>query len=41
MKEDIFAKSGFGFAYNTEALENILKEIFGTKTVMSDIREPK
>lgn len=38
MKEHTFIGSR---PYPSEALENILKEAFGTDTVMSDIREPK
>ena len=41
MKEDIFAKAGLGFGYNTEALENILKDIFSTEMLMSHVQEPK
>jgi hypothetical protein len=41
LKEEIFAKSGFGIGYNTEALEKILKSSFDSKMKMSDIKEPK
>jgi calcium-independent phospholipase A2 len=42
MKEEVFAKGGLGgFSYNTDALEEILKDILGTEMKMSHVKEPK
>ena len=41
LKEQIFASPRFGFAYNTEALESLLKETLGSEIRMCDVREPK
>lgn len=41
LKEQIFAHDRYGFAYNTAALEEILKEAFGTEVKMSDVTFPR
>ena len=41
LKNKIFAKARLGFAYNSSALEMILKDVLGEKTVMSDIQKPR
>lgn len=41
MKEKVFGSDRFGFAYNTEALEQILKQEFGTTMTLTDIEFPK
>lgn len=41
LKEQIFASPRFGFAYNTEALESLLKETLGSEIRMCDVKEPK
>ena len=40
-KEDVFSTDRLGFAYNTEALEKILKDIFGTEARMSSVKFPR
>lgn len=37
----MFAEDRLGFAYNTEALEKLLKEYFGTKMAMNDVQYPR
>ena len=41
LKDHVFAHERLGFAYNTAALEKILKEEFGTEMIMSDVTFPK
>lgn len=41
MKDEVFAHDRLGFAYNTDALETILKEEFGTHMTMADVQSPK
>ena len=40
MKDKVFKNDRLGFAYNTEALENILQEEFG-EVKMNDVEFPK
>ena len=40
LRHEVFSHSRGGFGYNTEALEKIFKESFGT-TLMSDVQHPK
>ena len=42
LKDHVFsnAKMG-GYAYNSEELERLLKEEFGTEMKMSDVKHPK
>lgn len=37
----MFGSDRFGFAYNTEALEQLLKQEFGTSMKLGDIDFPK
>ena len=41
LKDHVFAHERLGFAYNTAALEKILKEEFWTEMIMSDVTFPK
>lgn len=41
MKDKVFGTDRLGFAYNTQALELLLKEEFGTTMIMTDIEFPK
>ena len=41
LKDQVFARDRMGFAYNTDALESILKEEFGEDMVMSDCQFPR
>ena len=41
IKEYVFANDRAGFAYNTEALEKLIKEEFGTDMVMQDVLFPR
>lgn len=41
MKDRVFGSDRFGFAYNTEALENLLKEEFGTSMRLGSVTTPK
>lgn len=41
MKEKVFGSDRFGFAYNTENLEELLKDVFGTTMTMADEELPK
>ena len=37
----MFSEGRLGFAYNTDSLEKILKEEFGTDALLSDVKHPK
>ena len=42
LKDQVFSNGKMGgFAYNSEELEKLLKEEFGTELKMSDIKHPK
>ena len=41
LKDEVFARDRMGFAYNTDALESILKEGLGEDTLMSDCQFPR
>lgn len=41
MKDRVFGSDRFGFAYNTEALEKLLKEEFGTSMRLGSVTTPK
>ncbi len=41
LKEEVFSKGRVGFCYDTNKLEELLKEEFGTEMKMSDIQHPK
>ena len=41
MKDKVFGSVRFGVAYNTEALEQILKDELGSDTKLSDVEFPK
>ena len=41
LKDKVFARDRMGFAYNTDALESILKEELGEDMVMSDCHFPR
>ena len=41
MKDKVFGSDRFGFAYNTEALEKLLKDEFGSSMKLSDVDFPK
>lgn len=41
MKEKVFGSDRFGFAYNTDNLEQLLKDEFGTTITMADEEFPK
>lgn len=41
LKEQIFARSRMGYAYNSKALEELLKEELGTELNMCDVEYPK
>ena len=39
LKDDVFASPRFGLSYNTEALERLLIDIFGTEMTLEHDRE--
>ena len=41
LKDEVFGSPKFGIAYNTEALEELLKKSLGTEMKMSDVTHPK
>ena len=41
IKDRVFGSDRFGFAYNTEALEHLLKDEFGTSMRMDSVTTPK
>lgn len=41
MKDRVFGSDRFGFGYNTEALEKLLKDEFGTSMRLDSITTPK
>ncbi len=41
MKDEVFAHDRLGFAYDTDALEEILREEFGPHLTMADVQSPK
>lgn len=41
LKDKVFASPKFGVAFNTEALEHLLKDILGTEMTMRDVTHPK
>ena len=41
MKDKVFGNDRFGFGYDTEALEQILKDEFGSTMTLSDVDFPK
>ncbi len=41
MKDKVFGTVRFGVAYNTEALEQLLKDELGSSTRLSDVEFPK
>ena len=41
MKDQVFSNDRFGFGYNTEVLEKLLIEEFGTELRMSDVTFPR
>lgn len=41
LKEQIFGKSRAGMAYDTDALERLLRETFGGVVHMNDVKHPK
>lgn len=41
MKDQVFGTDRFGFAYNTAALEKLLKEEFGTSMRLGDVTTPR
>ena len=41
MKDRVFGTDRFGFAYNTEALEKLLKEEFGTSMRLDSVVTPR
>ena len=41
LKNRIFMKSRYGYGYNSETLEEILKDYLTTDIKMSDVRHPK
>ena len=41
MKDRVFGTDRLGFAYNTQALEQLLISEFGTTMIMTDIEFPK
>ena len=41
LKDEVFASPKFGVAFNTEALEHLLKDALGTKMTMRDVTHPK
>lgn len=41
LKDKVFGNDRFGFAYDTETLEKILKEQFGTTMTLDSVTTPK
>jgi len=41
LKEQVFSRSRMGYAYNSKALEELLKEELGTELRMCDVNYPK
>ena len=41
MKDKVFGSDRLGFAYNTDALEKLLKQEFGTSMKLSDVNFPR
>ena len=39
LKDDVFASPRFGISYNTEALEKLLIDVFGTEMTLEHDRE--
>jgi len=41
LKDEVFSNDRIGFAYNTEALEKLLKEELGMDMTMNDVKFPR
>ena len=41
LKEEVFSKGKIGFCYDSDRLEQLLKEELGEKLTMKDVKHPK